>query len=88
MDSIQSIHVEIFQMSSVKNAKNLFADTRTEQGKAIAIGQAGVLQGYSCMFRQGAYVVTVTGSEPTKIITRLIKRMAKAMARTIQRKSK
>jgi hypothetical protein len=57
----ESIILEIYEMSGPESAYGIYTFKTSGSGKAVAIGEEGLLEDYYLNFRRGDFLVTLTG---------------------------
>jgi hypothetical protein len=75
----KSIKLEIYEMESPAAAYGMYTFKIGAEGKALAIGQEGLLEDYYLNFWKGNLLVTVIGRDPEEETVRAIVALAKAV---------
>jgi hypothetical protein len=62
----QSVTLEIYEMDTPEAAAKLYESKAGKEGERISLGDAAIFAHYYLNFRQGKFLVTLTGSDSKK----------------------
>ena len=80
----QSINLEIYEMASMQDARDIYTAKKGKGGAILGLGQEGLLFDYYCILYQGSYFVSITGSDSTDAVREVLSSMAQQVVANIK----
>lgn len=84
----KSISLEIFEMLSPESAYGMYTFKTNAQGRALAIGEEALLEGYYMNFWKGSFLVTLTGFDEDEETVKGLLDIARAVDAKIKDRGK
>jgi hypothetical protein len=63
MDSGKTINLEIYDMGTPVNAREIYTEKKRDGGEELSLDAEGLMFGYYCVFWKGPYYITITGED-------------------------
>ena len=79
----KSVSLEIFEMSDDDAAFGMYTFKTTGKGEPVSLGDGGQLEDYYLNFREGRYVLTLTGFDSSSETVRGLREVGRAAAMTL-----
>jgi len=80
----KSINLEIYQMGSPQDARDIYTIKKEKGGTKLRFGQEGFLFDYYCMLYQGPYFISITGADSTDAIRKVLTSIAQQVVDNIK----
>ena len=78
------INLEIYEMGSHQDARDIFDAKKEEDGARLGFGQEGLFFDYYCILVQGPYFISVTGADSTDPVRRQLRSIAQQVVDNIK----